>query len=148
MEYDLQSHKSRPCEENSTAFCYIWDGVAKLNITTTLKVGNDDENLLNKKHHHHNSQSQCYTIHWTSLDEDLHPYDCYDFGDSSWYGGGELFTDRWPLNKVSMDMVPFVSYDVGLKQKNFGSVLERFWFSSNGFGIFVEDKSPLHVSNP
>ena len=88
---------------------------------------------------------QCYTIKWTSLSCEFAPMDCFPLSGAFWFGGAELFTQHWPINEQQNDMQSYVSGD--LYQGHFyGSVLDRYWLSSSGLAVHVENDVPLHVS--
>ncbi|CAG5129966.1 unnamed protein product [Candidula unifasciata] len=93
--------------------------------------------------------------------------DCYNLGDSHWYGGFEAVSQTWPLKKAvqiedgiillseeqelvldGVDIVfgPYVSGDFGVHKVELGNVLERLFFSSSGVGIMVSQDSPLYLS--
>ncbi|CAL1535496.1 unnamed protein product [Lymnaea stagnalis] len=93
--------------------------------------------------------------------------DCYNLGDSHWYGGFEAFNQMWPLKKampskegtlltaqkeepepegVELAMGPYVSGDFGIHKVVLANVLERLFISSSGVGIMVSKDSPLYLS--
>ncbi|KAK7494185.1 hypothetical protein BaRGS_00014658 [Batillaria attramentaria] len=75
--------------------------------------------------------------------------DCFDMSGAHWYGGFESFSQPWPLEKAQLPFSPYISADSGMHGHGISGVLERFFFSSNGVGIFVSPDVPLHVSlNP
>ena len=51
---------------------------------------------------------------------------------------------RWNIEKHDEGMQQYLSWDNGFNKKGYGSVMERYWLSSNGVGIYVYDDSPLH----
>ena len=61
-----------------------------------------------------------------------------------WFGGPELFVQMWPLNKVDIFSAPFLTTDL---PELYGNVLERYFLSSSGAGVFVDDTSSLFVSH-
>ncbi|XP_065672279.1 myogenesis-regulating glycosidase [Hydra vulgaris] len=94
-----------------------------------------------------NFSEQCYEIHWKA---NYHTklQDCFDVKNSHWFGLGELFSQKWPLNKVTFPMTPFLTSDFldKYQPKLFGGVLEPLIVNSLGGGIYVADYVPLHVS--
>ncbi|CAH1780363.1 unnamed protein product [Owenia fusiformis] len=86
--------------------------------------------------------ARCYNFKWEILDPRLQIHDCYDIGQSHWYGGGELFDQHWTIEDHAMDMDLYVSSDI-ISHHKYGSVMERYWLSSNGFAISVDQDSPL-----
>ena len=91
--------------------------------------------------------NQCYEIHWRAK---YHTklQDCFDTKSSHWFGLGELFTQKWPLSRLSFPMTPFLTSDfVDRHQPDvFGGVLEPLLVNNLGGGIYVADYVPLHVS--
>ena len=71
-----------------------------------------------------------------------------------WFGGSELYDQRWPLETTQVQNQPYISNDIlfrsnfdDTEQSNFfGNVLDRFWINSNGVGIIVKSDVPLFVS--
>lgn len=50
---------------------------------------------------------------------------------------------------MELPLSPYISADVGLHASKIGGVLERFFISTNGIGIYVQPDVPLHISlNP
>ena len=90
----------------------------------------------------------CYHIRWETLPGSVHnPVDCVNIGSKThWYGGGEVRADRWTIEKQPMKMQPFLPSDIIQDREAYGSVLERYWLSSKGVGVYVDDSVPLHVS--
>jgi alpha-glucosidase (family GH31 glycosyl hydrolase) len=90
-------------------------------------------------------KEQCYTIRWSALSCSFTPMDCFPLTGASWYGGSETFTQHWPINQQRSAMAPYVAGDIYARQ-HYGSVLDRYWLSSAGIAIHVENHVPLHVS--
>ena len=90
--------------------------------------------------------SGCVDVTWNQPGKAVAPRDCVYMNGAQWYGGFELYHQRWPLNEVNLQMQPFVSQDLYDRPGVFGNILEPFWFNSEGVGIFVHDNGPLHVS--
>ena len=61
------------------------------------------------------------------------------FQGARWFGGVVTDSQRWPLNAHELDMKPYI---VG----EYGNMVERFWLSSKGVGIYIHDDVPLHLS--
>ena len=122
------------------AVCDITDGENLSCIKwETVKFIISDEKIQEPK-------TKCYTVYWESLikSENNFPLDCFDFGQNHWYGGAELFKQRWAIDKQEEVMQQYLSWDNGFNDKGYSSVLERYWLSSNGVAIYVYDDSPLH----
>ena len=58
---------------------------------------------------------------------------------------GDIFNLKWPLNRMSMKMSPFVTNHKGSDQLS-GSIIGRTWFLSKGVSITVPLDVPLFVS--
>ncbi|CAH1992710.1 unnamed protein product [Acanthoscelides obtectus] len=87
---------------------------------------------------------KCYTLQWTALSENIAPTDCFDMTNNHWYGGGQTAESAWPLEKSEHDFQPFIT---GRTEKHgWGNVLKRYFISSKGVAIIVDNKTPLYVS--
>lgn len=95
---------------------------------------------------------RCVNVNWGSVESDeLTKFlDCFNLEGMHWYGGSELYKQEWPLEKASIDMMPFIPSDtilgIGRGMRVYGTVLERYWFTSTGMAILVNESVPLHVS--
>lgn len=92
---------------------------------------------------------RCYRIKWTPLNSNFIPEDCMDISKSYWYGGASVYEQHWPINKQKHKMTAYVSGDIlapDVERYEYGAVLERYWISSSGVGIYVQPDTPLHVS--
>ncbi|ELU01911.1 hypothetical protein CAPTEDRAFT_169765 [Capitella teleta] len=70
--------------------------------------------------------------------------DAFEFGVSKWFGATVIKQHTWPLNKWRRKSEAFVcgnSYEDA-----YGGVQERYWLSSDGVALFVDDDVPLFVS--
>ncbi|XP_060532044.1 myogenesis-regulating glycosidase-like [Cylas formicarius] len=84
-----------------------------------------------------------FEIRWEAVDLDEEFRDCFALGSESvsWYGGPEIATQEWPIEKLTLsDDDPYVLR----KDDNF-AVPERYWLNSNGGYVFVDDRVPLFV---
>nr|QHC34070.1 target of brain insulin-like 2 alpha glucosidase [Platynereis dumerilii] len=78
---------------------------------------------------------------------------CLAFQDDFWFGGAEMYEQRWPINvnmktahsDKGMVFYPFISHNFGDYPFAPGSVLERYWLSSSGVAIFIDRSIPLQV---
>eukprot|EP00058_Branchiostoma_floridae_P024299 XP_002609789.1 hypothetical protein BRAFLDRAFT_122105 [Branchiostoma floridae] len=129
--------------------CLRWDGVAVLEILRENLLGPTTGTSVD-------ITTQCYEVTWTPLSEEFIPQDCYSTSAANWYGGSETFYQRWPVNNGSYLMQPYVTWDhrwdPGRYDYEFypdhwkyGSLQERYWVSSRGVAIKVDDSVPLHV---
>lgn len=94
-----------------------------------------------------------FSVNWTgSPKKPAFFMDCFILSNAHWYGGSELLWQKWPLEKVQVDMGQYVPQSIsihGLKNKSeqsFGPVLERYWLTSSGIAVIVDASVPLHVS--
>ncbi|CAG9817998.1 unnamed protein product [Phaedon cochleariae] len=87
---------------------------------------------------------KCYNLRWISLSDSVPPTDCFDLSAAHWYGGGQTAEAAWPLEKGGHPFRPFVTGRV--EDGRWGNVVKRYFVSSKGAAIIVDDKTPLHVS--
>ncbi|XP_067140434.1 myogenesis-regulating glycosidase-like isoform X2 [Centruroides vittatus] len=92
----------------------------------------------------HVDEFSCYEVQWESLSKETVLKDCVNLGDATWYGMGELHQISWPFSRISIDSKPFVTGDI--YKDEFGSILERYWLSSDGVAIKVKPNIPLYIS--
>ncbi|XP_013782303.2 uncharacterized family 31 glucosidase KIAA1161-like [Limulus polyphemus] len=92
----------------------------------------------------HEGNLSCYNVHWKALSHNTHFRDCFNLRGALWYGMGEVQNISWPLSNFSLNMQPFVTGDVS--HDDLGSVLDRYWLSSEGIAIHVDPEIPLYVS--
>ena len=95
--------------------------------------------------------SSCVGVSWSTIDSSLFQpayNDCIALGNSHWYGGGELYTQVWPLETGRINSSAFVSHDIlnNPTKQLFGSVLQPLFVSSDGVMVIVNDGAPLFVS--
>lgn len=96
----------------------------------------------------------CYRMTWTSLDERVHPTDCYELtaavpaagAGSHWYGGGRPADMKWPLEAGRVGYAPFLTGDSVSGRHQWGNVLRRYFISSKGVAITVDPSTPLYMS--
>lgn len=90
---------------------------------------------------------QCFEVKWISKYQNKLE-DCFDTISSHWYGLGEVFTQKWPLDKATFHMTPFLTSDFidQYSSSIFGGILEPFVINSKGAGIYISDHVPLHIS--
>ncbi|XP_019631326.1 PREDICTED: uncharacterized family 31 glucosidase KIAA1161-like [Branchiostoma belcheri] len=89
---------------------------------------------------------ECYTISWEALDDFYEPMDCLDLAPAHWYGGAEMYYQGWPIETWNKSMTFYLSGDMYQSLEEWGSVMERYWLSSEGVGVTVSETVPLHVS--
>ncbi|XP_066299606.1 myogenesis-regulating glycosidase-like [Branchiostoma lanceolatum] len=90
--------------------------------------------------------AECYTVSWEAVDDIYDPMDCLDLSPAHWYGGAEMYYQGWPIEKWNKSMTFYLSGDMYASLEEWGSVMERYWLSSEGVGVTVAETVPLHVS--
>lgn len=116
---------------------------------TDLCIKWGEERLLQvsveSKHENNDPEYHCYNIEWSDLTHsDKSLSDCFDVTNSHWYGGFENKYQHWPLEKNKVPLSPYVSNDV--TRNDIGSLLERYFISSGGIGIYIDKDVPLYFS--
>lgn len=88
----------------------------------------------------------CIHIKWQALVDGSYPTDCFNFGEDNeyWYGAGITKDNDWPINKASFDFTPFITGDATMQR--FGNALGRYFISSGGVAIEVDEQTPLYIS--
>lgn len=84
----------------------------------------------------------CYKIHWENHIGGA--MDCFLLGDDFWYGGGEVISERWPIQGYPRPWHPAATGDP--LHHSSGNIVENLWLSSSGFSIYVDRTVPLFVS--
>lgn len=84
---------------------------------------------------------ECHTITWINPDSTLE--DCITLGDVSWYGGGELFEQHWPISNLSHPRSPYITGD--FYHHPYGGLISRFWFNADGYSCAVDPDTPLFL---
>ncbi|XP_077177399.1 SITS-binding protein-like isoform X2 [Paroedura picta] len=119
------------CGLNKTEFCYTWDATADLKIFLESSFSSDTE---------------CYSINWTSQHCQVKLKDCFSMANISWYGGASVRNQRWPLNNVNMEAQPFIISSLTQTPNGYGSVLERYFLGSTGVTITIASDVPISLS--
>lgn len=114
--------------------CLLWVNKARFNLTHRMVKSSDQ--LI--------EPYPCYTVTWESLHPSEKPMDCYNLGEASWYGGAETWHQHWPINQESISLQPYISSDQA-DHGAYGRVMERYWLSSQGIAMYVDETVPLHV---
>ncbi|XP_070536046.1 myogenesis-regulating glycosidase-like [Ptychodera flava] len=109
--------------------CIQWEDVAKLEMKSEVF-----------------GENTCYDIKWTALDKDHTLLDCFWLKGAHWYGSAEMYYQLWPIEQWDEPMTLYLSGDMFARPTDYGSVLERYWLSSQGVGIFVDGDVPLFAS--
>ncbi|CAF0739483.1 unnamed protein product, partial [Brachionus calyciflorus] len=89
------------------------------------------------------NEVECYNV--TILDRfDDEIEACFNLNKTYWFGGHESYDQPyWPINSQRFDYVPYVT---GFAD-DWSAVLERYWISSNGISLFVDDDIALLVKH-
>ncbi|XP_064611379.1 myogenesis-regulating glycosidase-like [Liolophura sinensis] len=121
--------KAEKCEsDDDSSLCREWTDRAKLTIKRR------DVNDV-----------QCYEVSWQAtrcVSQTLR--DCVQMAKAHWYGGAEDWYQYWPLELWSRAESPYVAGDS--YARDIGGVMERYFFNTNGFGIYIDKEVPLYVS--
>ncbi|KAJ3596091.1 hypothetical protein NHX12_002500 [Muraenolepis orangiensis] len=108
------------CWLNKTEFCYTWESVAEVKIS--LEVSEETE---------------CYGMSWTPASCHVVLKDCFSMSNVSWYGGGSVRGQSWPINGQNTSMQPFIVSDLRDTSSGYGSALERYFLGSSGTRVAV-----------
>jgi len=90
----------------------------------------------------------CYTVKWRiqATTRNIAVVDCFMLADALWYGGPQVYHQRWPINSQMSAMQPHVTGDYLVPQwrdnrtyGRYGSLVEPYWLSSAGVSITVLD---------
>ncbi|XP_078405716.1 SITS-binding protein [Cetorhinus maximus] len=118
------------CWFNRSQFCSTWDGVTELQVSLEP---------LNQ------SVAECYRVEWTPRHCRVALKDCFSMVNVSWFGGGSMQSQYWPINNADIDSQPFIISDLQDTPTGYGSVLERYFLGSTGVAVRVHQEVPLHV---
>lgn len=115
---------------DDSTICLEWDRMARLHLSYEAK----------------DNDVSCYNVRWQSLAANVVPVDCYDFSEERghWYGGGITKEKEWPLDKATFDFAAFVTGDARVHE--FGNALKRYFISSGGAAIMIDERTPLHLN--
>ncbi|XP_028852261.1 myogenesis-regulating glycosidase isoform X2 [Denticeps clupeoides] len=88
----------------------------------------------------------CYRVRWEELEEGKAVEHAMYYSGSHWYGGAQSAIQHWPIAVEGQAAPkPFITGDIFSKQQDFGSILERYWLSSNATAIKINDSVPFHL---
>jgi hypothetical protein len=110
-------------------------------------IKQNDVSLKIKKTSNENSSVQCFEVDISSLGQyysEDESVACFKLSPNYWFGGHESYDQPfWPINNQIFDYKPYITgYPDG-----WAGVLERYWLSSNGIAIFLNEDIPLHVKH-
>lgn len=86
---------------------------------------------------------ECHDIKWEALHENVFPQDCYELK-GNWYGGGITKENDYPFDQATFGFAPFITGDSRIQQ--FGNAMKRYFISSEGVALQIQDDVPLHLS--
>lgn len=119
------------CPQTDEDLCLEWTNDRRL--TVTVEPSSPDDGV------------QCYVIKWEALrDVGQQLQDCFDVSSSHWFGGYEDTYQFWPFERNSLNLSDYLSHD-GF-YPGIGNVVERYFVSSTGAGMFFENNVPLYFS--
>lgn len=86
----------------------------------------------------------CSSFTWQSNRPGEQDYeDCVDLTGAFWFGQSEAYTQYWPINNATTDN-QYRPYLTGLFD-DYSSVIERYWLSTTGAALIVNQAVPLFV---
>lgn len=110
-----------------------------------LEWPNDRRLIVRTKNAMLDESVQCYDVKWKALrDTQQVLKDCFNVSSSHWYGGYEDTNQYWPFERNTLNVSDYLSHD-GF-YPGIGNLLERYFVSSTGAGIFVNNNVPLYFS--
>ena len=91
------------------------------------------------------SDIDCYVVQWVALSCPKQVLQsCINVSTAHWYGGYADEYQYWPFAKNTRQMTPYLVNNSFLGE--IGGVIERYFISSSGFGIYIEENVPLYFS--
>lgn len=134
-------HEPRSLTDNSLH--YMWNSSLELRVTAMPAESWEAADGRAAT----GSDVACYDVLWTTNSCQTPLRDCYSLRHGHWYGGFEYDEQSWPMNDIQQPLQPYVtSYFSSGGVNGYGSVIERLFVSSNGFGLFVYPEVPLFLS--
>lgn len=87
------------------------------------------------------SDSEIISVSRTVNDANSEIIDCYELSDGTqWFGGPQLRYQYWPIQRMRYEEEVYLpTHPVNM------ALAERYWLSSKGMYIFVEDDAPLFL---
>ncbi|XP_059917514.1 SITS-binding protein isoform X1 [Gadus macrocephalus] len=116
------------CWLNKTEFCYTWESVAEVKISLDVS-----------------GETECYGMSWTPASCHVVLKDCFSMNNVSWYGGGSVRGQSWPINQQNSSMQPFVISDLRDAPSGYGSALERYFLGSSGVAVLLSPDIPVQL---
>ncbi|OTF80514.1 glucosidase-like protein, partial [Euroglyphus maynei] len=108
--------------------CFDWKYRAHLSVKVSReKFTNSFEQ---------NETITCYNHLWRTYQKYSTIKDCFDMNNGHWFGMGDMYDLRIPLNRMSVDEQPFITSHNHTTLLS-GSIIDRTWYSSRGVMITV-----------
>ncbi|WAR14981.1 SP15-like protein, partial [Mya arenaria] len=123
------------CSSTNAVICLEWADDRRLKVSRKNDVTNEQ-----------NASLSCYDVEWTALKcvgQVL--TDCFNTSGAHWYGGYEDHDQHWPFEKNSMKETSYTGNDP-FHPGVIGNILERYFVSSKGVGVYVDNDVPLYFS--
>ncbi|KAK9874962.1 hypothetical protein WA026_005777 [Henosepilachna vigintioctopunctata] len=122
-------HPCLPRDQIEGSICLEWMQKARLYLTS----------------YELESTVKCYNLKWTALADNDELTDCFIFsGNEHWYGGGQNSESALLLEKRHHPFSPFITGRVD--KHEWGNILKRYFISSKGAAILVDNTTPLYTS--
>ena len=91
-----------------------------------------------------------YEFMWPGSDEPNEKRElCLYYNTGSWYNSYQRYQPEWPLNTShTMPRTPFnylLNYKNNALNEEFYMILEHLFINSDGYGVMLDDKSPLFI---
>ncbi|XP_052820178.1 myogenesis-regulating glycosidase-like [Mya arenaria] len=123
------------CSSTIAVICLEWADDRRLKVSRKNDITNEQ-----------NAPLSCYDVEWTALKcvgQVL--TDCFNTSGAHWYGGYEDHDQHWPFEKNSMKETSYTGNDP-FHPGVIGNILERYFVSSKGVGVYVDNDVPLYFS--
>ncbi|KAL6436891.1 hypothetical protein ACFW04_004924 [Cataglyphis niger] len=87
------------------------------------------------------SMHEIISINHTAIDVDVEFIDCYQFTEGTqWFGGPQHRYQHWPIQHMYYEEEPYLpTHSTNM------ALSERYWLSSKGISILVNETSPLFL---
>lgn len=113
------------------------------NLKHLTCLGQESCSLNDVEHFSIKALENGFNISWVSKDPLRVAENCFQLNSNTtnWYGGPERYNQSWPLEKMQIsNEEPYI-----IKKTDNFAVAERYWLSSQGFFIYLDEKVPLWV---
>ena len=130
----FRSEVTECTEGNASDICLEWIGKVKLQIRHWKQLISSLD-----------TEIECYEIVNKALScTDQEITNCFNVSTAHWYGGYADKIQNWPFEKNFRNMSAYMVNDSYMGE--IGGVVERYFFSSSGIGIFIDHNVPLFFS--